>query len=78
MLASVGPYDSGAYPTAKSRIRPRSLAPYCHHQDAFVGNNAANHHHHHHHQDAFAGITPQINTSAKARHHQLDADTTMR
>src|SRR5947207_13519486 len=47
VLASMGPYDSGACSTAKTR-RTKSLAPYCHH-------------YHHHHPDAFAGRTPRTN-----------------
>jgi hypothetical protein len=48
VLASVGPYDSGACLTAKTR-RTKSLAPYCYY------------YYHHYYQDAFAGITPRTN-----------------
>jgi hypothetical protein len=51
VLASVGPYDSGACSAAKMP-RTKSLAPYCHH--------------HHHHQDAFAGITLRTNIRPKS------------
>src|SRR5947207_10447808 len=70
VLASVGPYDSGACSTAKMR-RTKSLAPYCHHYhhhhlDAFAGQNAANQH------------TQQRAIPRPTKGHQLDVNVTTR